>query len=473
MARPVGSAGRGRRPEGIASFQQEIYRALNESAEAIETNTRNHVRDEMREMHINEHEDQIQILNARIEQLERFQDAPQRPRRIDGTMQLERRIKSLPWMEEKKTNQVKAFIRHADAIHQSINEDEDELFLNLVRDKLAPCIWLNANSISSAIMWQDLRFLLEESIREEDAHASLKLRISELRQKSGEDLSEYNKRADKLWEEYEELHNNMSAAHRKEAQESLRTAYERGIANFRVRQRVRDQPNESLTEAKKMARIFTQREREDGETREIICNFCQRRGHREIECSTKQRMVEQSNQAAAPANGNYCTKCESMGHTIRSCMVIRPQSQNATNNQNAWKPGSNRGNWNNSRSNWNDNRSRNGNSNYAGSGSTNYFNRNNQDNRYNSNYGRNSNGYNGNNNNNNNRNPEGNGGFRNNYQGNNSLNRNHQNAAWPNNNSNNGQNQNRTNSNIGQNRNEQQQGYRSFTVQATQQQGNE
>lgn len=146
-----------------------------------------------------------------------------------------------------------------------------------------------------AMMWQELKMLLEESIKEEDAHASLKLRISELRQKAGEDLSEYNKRADKLWEEYEELHGKISPAHKKEAQETMR--HEKGITNTRVRQRVREQPSETLADAKKMARIFTQREKEDGAVREITCNFCNRRGHRESECAVKQRMVDQSNKA--------------------------------------------------------------------------------------------------------------------------------------------------------------------------------
>lgn len=92
-------------------------------------------------MHIEEHEDQIQLLNAR---LERFQDAPIRPRINDSTMHLKRRIRNLPWMEEKKPNQVKAFFRHADIIHQSITEEEeeeDDMFLEIIRDKLAPCIY--------------------------------------------------------------------------------------------------------------------------------------------------------------------------------------------------------------------------------------------------------------------------------------------------------------------------------------------
>lgn len=478
LTRASTGTGGGAERTGVNSLQQEMYRALNSSAENIELNTRNQIREELRGLHISQHEDQIQTINARLQHLE---GSPGRPRGNDAVTQLERRVRNLPWMEEKKTNQVKAFIRHAEVIHQSITEHEDDVFLALIKDKLAPCIWLRGDHITSAVMWQELKLMLERSIKEDDAHANLKLRIAELRQKAGEDLSEYNKRADKLWDQYEELHGEISAEHRKEGQEAMRNAYEKGLANFRVRQRVRDQPNETLKEAKKMARIFTQREKEDSATKEMTCNFCQRRGHREIDCSTKQKMIDQSNQAATPTSANYCTKCNTMGHTMRSCMVVRPtlQGQSTPNSQrNTWNGNNNanRNTTNNSRNGpFNNNNNgyggNNGNSNWPENRSNNWSNNsgyNNRGSNSNSTNGRSySSGY------NNNRNTENSSGYRNNYQGN--SNRTYQNNGWGNNNSTNVSNQNNGNQsrNNTTSRNEQQQTYRSFPVQVTEQQGNE
>lgn len=376
--------------------------------------------------------------------------------------QAEKRINNLPNLTSNETEAVKSFIRQATNVWSTIDNEDTNTFMRIIKDKVIGCTWLPEIDIEEADTWRQIKTLLENKWREESDPALIRAKINELQQKNGETVTEFTKRAQKILSEYEQYHGNITQSHREEIEDRIREKYEAGLANKSVREAVIAHANTTLREAINVATRLQTRQEQMPQTNEFICNYCEKRGHRESDCKLKQKRMQQSNEAAVAEYDRYCRRCSTTGHSERTCFVARfnSDSNRRTNNNNNDSSNNNRFNNNrNNQSNYrrNDNFNR---SNYNNRNNNN--NRNDNGNRFNNNRSGQNYNYNNRNNNNNSNNYNNN---RSNYNNqSNYNNNNNQRGNYNNGNTNNGnyRNNNRnysgyqqtnTNQNAGQNNN--------------------
>lgn len=358
---------------------------------------------------------------------------------------LEKSLGDLPSLTDQSIEKLKSFIRMSTIIWTDLrNADERRKFMRRIKLKVIPCSWISEEDLGNANTWQQIRTFLENGLKRELNPQKLRARVNALSQNIGEKLTDYAKRAEDLMRDYEVLHGNqMNDTLRSTIELQIKEQFENGIFDRKTRDAMTMAATEKLQASINLALRIQARKEEGIQANEIICAYCSKRGHRQIECRTRQEHLCQSNAAAATSSEPFCTKCQFRGHTSRDCRMITTQrSDNANRNQN------NNNNSNNNRGNNNtSNNSNNNNSNYnnnsGGGRYNNYRNNdgynggNNNSNNSNNNNGYNNSGNNFNNNryNNNNNGYNNNGGNNNNYsRGNNNYGNNNYNNQNQNNN---------------------------------------
>lgn len=379
---------------------------------------------------------------------------------------LERSLGDLPSLTDQNIEKLKSFIRMSTIIWSDLgNLDGKRKFMRRIKLKVTPCSWISEEELDNANTWPQIRSLLENGLKRELNPQKLRTRVNALSQNVGEKLSDYAKRAEDLMRDYEVLHGNqMNDTLRSTIELQIKEQFENGIFDRKTREAMTMAATEKLQASINLAlRIQTRRE-ESVQANEIICAYCSRRGHRQVECRTRQEHLCQSNSTASTSGEPLCTRCHFRGHTSRDCRMIaiqrgdnlnRNQSNhnnfNGRNNNNPDRYGNSNsggGRYNNNRNNnnfssgngYSNNNSGNGYNNNSGNNFSNNRNNNNYNNGYNNsnsgynngnnnNYGRgnsNNNGYNGGNNQNQNYNGGqryySNNGFNNNNSGNNNHN---------------------------------------------------
>lgn len=242
--------------------------------------------------------------------------------------QAEKRITSLPNLTANETEAVKSFIRQATHIWNSIDNEDLVTFMRIIKDKVIGCTWLPEIEIDEAVNWPQIRRLLEEKWREETNPEILRANISGLQQKVGETVLEFARRTQKILTEYEQYHGKITQSHREEFEDRIREKFETGLLNKYVREAVIAHANTSLKEAVQVATRLQTRQEQLPQLKEIICNYCDRRGHREAECRLKQKRLQQSNDLPEAEKTRFCMRCNTAGHSLRTCFVASYNNSN-------------------------------------------------------------------------------------------------------------------------------------------------
>lgn len=103
--------------------------------------------------------------------------------------------------------------------------------------------------------------------------------------------------------DYEQCYyNDFSPAHRNEIESDIKEKFENGISNKFVRKALICRTATSLKESINIAMRLQSRMDQMIQPNEIICNYCNKRGHKEVECRTKQCRIKISNETA----DHYC-----------------------------------------------------------------------------------------------------------------------------------------------------------------------
>lgn len=205
----------------------------------------------------------------------------------------------------------------------------------------------------------------------------IRAKINDLQQKNTETVLEFSKRAQQILIEYEQYHGAISQTHKSEIEDRIREKFENGLTNKAVREAVIARANNSLKETITVAIRLQTRQDQLPQLNEIICNYCEKRGHKEAECRLKQKRVQQSNEATSSGVTSYCFKCSTPGHSDRACLVARTSSNSNRETNNRFNSGIRR---NDNEGRYNNNNAYNRNNNSANANQPRYNNNNDRNN---------------------------------------------------------------------------------------------
>lgn len=323
---------------------------------------------------------------------------------------LDRRLKAIQPITSGTADHIKTFIRTVNIFMNGIENQDEEIYATQeLKFKTTAVEYIPVDQIARTVLWSQLRRLLEREYKQTNTENALEAKLKTFQQNHTETIAEYGERARKLMYEYEAHFGTlMNEPLRKRLNREVTEQFVKKVKNAKVREALKFRGTAQLNEMISYAieqEIIHQDEDADPEA---VCNYCGKKGHREVNCHQKERAIRNSNVAAGYQNDRTCVNCGYKGHTKVHCFV-------RTNHSN-----------NNSRTNNNirDNRRSNDRRGY-GSGQYNRSN-NNNNNGYNNN-SRNGNGYRNNNSNRNgnyqrnngnnggNNNQRNNNGVRNNY----------------------------------------------------------
>lgn len=91
-----------------------------------------------------------------------------------------------------------------------------------------------------------------------------------------------------------------------------------------------DQDLESVTRVSIQQEVLQASQDQD---HELVCAFCGIRGHRQRDCFNKEKAIRESNLLSTDQSAR-CTGCDTIGHSIAVCRVIRRNTPNNNDNRN-------------------------------------------------------------------------------------------------------------------------------------------
>lgn len=131
-------------------------------------------------------------------------------------------------------------------------------------------------------------------------------------------MDEYGARARKLLYEFETYHGNrMTTELRERLSAEIMNKFASNIRNIqKVREALKFRGTRiDLTKEVSNAIEQDTIHQADDIDLELVCSFCNSRGHRNESCQKKERAIRQSNMAVGYQNNKTCNRCGYAGHT--------------------------------------------------------------------------------------------------------------------------------------------------------------
>lgn len=261
----------------------------------------------------------------------------------------------LPSLENADTEKIKAFIRATNLHFDNINDEfEDDILMKKIKERVIICTWIPERDIQDAQNWPEIRTFLEARLKREGGPDRLRAKTREHHQTENESMINYVKRTEDLMREYEALYGpRMQDDFRHEIEDKIRDAFERGVYNRKIRNIIQSRASISLDESTSVALRLQSRHEDTSDSRETVCAYCKKEGHRKFECLSHKSDIQKSNEAAKAIVNPYCTSCRMAGHSAATCFVSKKNDNKQQGNSN--KPirnnNSNQGNTNKSNQN--------------------------------------------------------------------------------------------------------------------------
>lgn len=267
--------------------------------------------------------------NAEIRSPRQNQDPISRDRK----QMLNRRIKCINPISNPTSENIMTFVRAADILMNVVaNDEEDEYCTEELKFKITAVDHIPIRNITACVYWNELKALLEREYKETNTENALEAKLRSLTQKHTETTAEYGERARKLMNEYETFYGTQMTQHlRKRINREITDQFVKTTLNTKVREAMRFR-GASLDLADMINYGIEQEtlHRDTESDPEVICSYCQRRGHKSTQCHTKDRAICMSNRAAGYQNDRTCVQCGLQGHTKLHCLVHPLRARDAS-----------------------------------------------------------------------------------------------------------------------------------------------
>lgn len=266
-----------------------------------------------------------------VSSTQRFQDPPSHHQ---DNRELETRMRELPTLLPGDKRALRSFISFAEVIYNSIPGQEVERFNRRIRDKILASDWLDYDEVETNNGWPHLRAMLEEQWRRETTTAQMKEKLRNFEQRPNEAIAAYAKRARTLLKDLNMAERDTTNRQRRENEKRVIRSFKLGVIDRKLRDIMLRKSDEKLEVAEEYA--IEQRELLEmvAASQDLMCSFCNYRGHREKNCRLKTSQIRMSNEAANTQHSNFCYNCNTVGHSELQCLVRRPPPQ--TEEQHHW-----------------------------------------------------------------------------------------------------------------------------------------
>lgn len=225
---------------------------------------------------------------------------------------------------------------------------------------------INPEQIMAIRNWPRLKETITELTGQENSWSAIENRLEHLRQAPGESMMSYTQKAKTLYNDYLALYGiNQSNVVKQKTAREVAKQFIKNAASKKMREVLLAHGlNHDLSTITKVALEQEVLQLMDEPDLEVICSYCNKRGHRRRDCIVRDRAIRESNSLSNDPN-IQCTKCDAIGHSAYVCRVVpqvqlEQQRQNQNANRSSGSGNQDRSNQNqNNRSNRNDRNDRN------------------------------------------------------------------------------------------------------------------
>lgn len=164
--------------------------------------------------------------------------------------------------------------------------------------------------------WPQLKRLLAQQYGKQSSYYMIEAKVASVKQGKEESMSEYINKVRGLAEEWRGIYGeNIQPIITDKIDGDIKRALIDGIANNTVRERVRPNLSFGLEELCKSALALQTDFDKNKPNRDLMCLYCNIRGHRESECRKKTEDRERN----STRNNMICMGCGSNRHLLAAC----------------------------------------------------------------------------------------------------------------------------------------------------------
>jgi len=246
-------------------------------------------------------------------------------------------IEPIESVRSSQVTEIASFIKAAEIVYPMMHtDDEDEYFTQNLKTKISGVESIPTNEIIEARFWTDLRALLAKEYKINNNKILLNARLENFRQNHNETIEEYGMRARKLLNEFEMHHGaEMTGELRDRISYDILMKFSSGLRNKKVKEAVKFRGADmGLAQAVNYAVEQETLHRDEDVDKELICAYCNIRGHRSLICRFKERDLRLSNQAAGHQLNCTCENCGYIGHSQVHCLLRFSTNKASKNNGN-------------------------------------------------------------------------------------------------------------------------------------------
>lgn len=320
----------------LAGLSQQIVQQL---TNVIDQRVRNEdqVSEINRRQNVEQYVDNQRLVQAQQEshQLQQNQDVDE-----DFINLTRRRFKNVIVSATGTPSELQQLVRISDLIYSQIASAQEEAFLaNEIKFKLAQINDYNLDPIMRLENYPGIRQNIQALINKDNSWSSMDLRLEELRQLPAESMSEYVQKTKALYRDFISLYgNSANAAIREKTSRDVAKQFMKNTKNRKVREalimRGIEGDLESCTLAAMQQEVLQKSHEFDSE---LVCGFCQSKGHRLRDCNQRERAIRESNILSTDQTAR-CAGCDTIGHTISVCKVIKRITNNDSGHNNNQNP---------------------------------------------------------------------------------------------------------------------------------------
>lgn len=139
-------------------------------------------------------------------------------------------------------------------------------------------------------------------------------------QKSNENMYDYTIRTKRLADQLRNSYGaDLNPTVTRGIEKTMIEHFVRGITSYKTRARMEISEYPDLEHATRNALRLDTLQEQNSYLNEVICAFCNTKGHLERQCRKKQDLMDASNQMAQHGTALRCTKCNGVGHSHMHC----------------------------------------------------------------------------------------------------------------------------------------------------------
>lgn len=155
-------------------------------------------------------------------------------------------------------------------------------------------------------------------------------------QKSNENMYDYTIRTKRLADQLRNSYGaDLNPTVTRGIEKTMIEHFVRGITSYKTRARMEISEYPDLEHATRNALRLDTLQEQNSYLNEVICAFCNTKGHLERQCRKKQDLMDASNQMAQHGTALRCTKCNGVGHSHMHCLVVQNYAKANRNNGSA------------------------------------------------------------------------------------------------------------------------------------------